>query len=489
MIILALLTIPFAAAGASILIKPDRARRILVIGTAAVHLTMVAGLWVHPVPADPTAWLAVDPLGLMFLSITSLLFFCSALYSVFYLKRVAENPQYESSEDDVLFGHRLEARFSAWLCLFLGSMSLVCLCRNFGLLWVAIEATTLFTAPLIFFKRNRHSLEATWKYLVLCSVGIALALLGNFFMTIAAVVSPEQTVSLFLPDLIESAPSMHRVWLKAAFLLFFVGYGTKIGLAPLHNWLPDAHTEAPSLVSALLSGALCNCSFLALMRVQQIMVAAGLSGFTEDVYLVIGLLSMAVAAVFILGQGNYKRMLAYSTVEHMGIAAFGIGVGGSAIFGSMLQVVNSAVVKSMLFLVAGNILAAYRTKTEDGVRGMLQVMPVSAGLWIAGLFAITGAPPFGVFFGKWVILAESFAAGRFVAAVLFLFFLAVIFIGMSKTMLEMGLGASKREKMTENPLSLAPPLILALISLVLGLVVPTAVSDLLHQAARLLGGS
>jgi hydrogenase-4 component F len=282
MIILALLTIPFAAAGASILVKSDRARRILVIGTAAVHLAMVAGLWVHPAPADPTGWLAVDPLGLMFLSVTSLLFFCSALYSVFYLKRVAENPQYESSEDDVLFGHRLEARFSAWLCLFLGSMSLVCLCRNFGLLWVAIEATTLFTAPLIFFKRNRHSLEATWKYLVLCSVGIALALLGNFFMTIAAVVSPDQTVSLFLPDLIRGAPSMHRVWLKAAFLLFFVGYGTKIGLAPLHNWLPDAHTEAPSLVSALLSGALCNCSFLALMRVQQIMAAAGLSGFTED---------------------------------------------------------------------------------------------------------------------------------------------------------------------------------------------------------------
>jgi hydrogenase-4 component F len=197
---------------------------------------------------------------------------------------------------------------------------------------------------------------------------------------------------------------------------------------------------------------------------------------------------MAVAAVFILGQGNYKRMLAYSTVEHMGIAAFGIGVGGSAIFGSMLQVVNSAVVKSMLFLVAGNILAAYRTKTEDGVRGMLQAMPVSAGLWIAGLFAITGAPPFGVFFGKWVILAETFASGRFVAAVLFLFFLAVIFIGMSKTMLEMGLGASRRQKMTENPLSLAPPLILCLISLVLGLVVPTAVSDLLHQAAQMLGG-
>jgi hydrogenase-4 component F len=451
MIILALLIIPFAAAGASILIKPDRVRRILVIGTAAVHLAMVAGLWVHPVPADPTAWLAVDPLGLMFLSVVSLLFFCSALYSVFYLKRVAENPQYESSDDDVLFGHRLEARFSAWLCLFLGSMSLVCLCRNFGLLWVAIEATTLFTAPLIFFKRNRHSLEATWKYLVLCSVGIALALLGNFFMTIAAVVSPDQTVSLFLPDLIQGAPSMHQIWLKAAFLLFFVGYGTKIGLAPLHNWLPDAHTEAPSLVSALLSGALCNCSFLALMRVQQIMVAAGLSGFTEDVYLVIGLLSMAVAAVFILGQGNYKRMLAYSTVEHMGIAAFGIGVGGSAIFGSMLQVLNSAVVKSMLF-------------------------------------AITGAPPFGVFFGKWVILAETFASGRFVAAVLFLFFLAVIFIGMSKTMLEMGLGASRREKMTENPLSLASPLILCLISLMLGLVVPTAVSDLLHQAARMLGG-
>ena len=197
------------------------------------------------------------------------------------------------------------------------------------------------------------------------------------------------------------AATFNQPWLKAAFIFLLVGYGTKMGLAPLHTWLPDAHSEAPSVVSALLSGALLNCAFLAILRVH-----TGLRGgrawarSRRELLRLFGLFSMAVAAVFILGQTDYKRMLAYSSVEHMGILALGVGLGGAGSFGALLHAVNHSLAKAMLFLLAGNILAAYRTKATAEVRGMARVLPVTGALWIAGFLAITGSPPFGPFVSR-----------------------------------------------------------------------------------------
>ncbi|MDE2290517.1 MAG: NADH dehydrogenase FAD-containing subunit, partial [Elusimicrobia bacterium] len=330
------------------------------------------------------------------------------------------------------------------LLLFLATMTLACESRNLGLFWVATEATTLSSAPLIFFHRHHRSLEATWKYLLLCSVGIAVALLGNAFLAAAAPGVPADLDLLLL-----HARGLDPLWLKGAFILFLVGYGTKMGLAPMHTWLPDAHSESPSLVSALLSGALLNCSFLGILRGQELLAAAGLADFGRGLLVPFGLLSMAVAAVFIQGQADYKRMLAYSSVEHMGILALGVGLGGAGVFGAMLHAVNHAVVKAMLFLCAGNILAAYKTKSARDVKGVLRALPVSGVLWVAGFLAITGAPPFGPFLSELTILKAAADQGRMWVAAGYLGCLCLVFIGMATPMLGMAQGPSPEARRRE----------------------------------------
>ncbi len=233
-------------------------------------------------------------------------------------------------------------------------------------------------------------------------------------------------------------------WLKVACLLFFVGYGTKMGLAPMHTWLPDAHSEAPSVISALLSGAVLNCAFLGLLRVQQVCVAAGMEHFTRDIWIALGLVSLVVSAVFIIGQTDYKRLLAYSSVENMGILALGVGLGGAGAFGAMLHAVNHSLVKAMLFLLAGNIVARYQTKNILQVRGLLRAAPVTGALWIAGFLAITGTPPFGPFMSKFTILKAALDGGHVWITTFFLASLGVIFIGMTTAFLGMAQGTPEK---------------------------------------------
>jgi hydrogenase-4 component F len=364
-------------------------------------------------------------------------------------------------------------------------------------MWVAVEATTLASAPLIYFHRNSRSLEATWKYLVICSVGIALALLGNFFLAVAARSYGGTPIPLTLDDLAAASGSLDPRWLKAAFLLLLVGYGTKMGLAPLHTWLPDAHSEAPSVVSALLSGALLNCAFLTILRVHGLLVTAGLADFSRDLFVLFGLTSMIVAAVFLIRQADYKRMLAYSSIENMGILSLGVGVGGLAGFGAMLHTVNHSLTKAMLFFTAGNILAVYRTKSTDQTRGVLRLLPVSGALWIAGFLAITGSPPFGTFLSEFTILKGAIDDHHPGIAAAYLAALALAFIGMAGVIINMAYGTAVpggAPNLDRSPIpprrerlwSILPPLALGLVVLMLGLYVPPALSDLLHRTAAIL---
>jgi hydrogenase-4 component F len=346
---------------------------------------------------------------------------------------------------------------------------------------------------LIYFHRHRHSLEATWKYLVICSVGIALALLGNFFLAVAARAPGGAPIPLTLDELSLHAASLNPRWLEAAFLLFLVGYGTKMGLAPLHTWLPDAHSEAPSVVSALLSGALLNCALLAILRAHGLLAAAGLGSFSRELLIIFGLFSMALAAIFIVGQRDYKRMLAYSSVEHMGILALGAGIGGLAGCGALLHAVNHCLTKAMLFLAAGNILAVYRTKSTAHTRGVLRVLPLTGVLWFAGFLAITGSPPFGPFLSELAILKGAIDQEHVGIAVAYLAALAVAFIGMASVVIKMvygtpgGTGETPRLGQREPLWSIVPPAVLGLAVLVLGVYVPPRLVDLLHQAAAVLG--
>ncbi|MFQ5731433.1 MAG: proton-conducting transporter membrane subunit [Planctomycetaceae bacterium] len=275
--------------------------------------------------------------------------------------------------------------------------------------------------------------------------------------------------------LLETAAGLDSFWLKVAFLFFLVGYGTKMGLAPLHTWLPDAHSEAPSPVSALLSGALLNCAFLGIIRVHRLCVAAGEAEFSRSLLVLFGLLSMAVAAVFIIRQTDFKRMLAYSSVEHMGILAFGVGIGGAGVFGAMYHAFNHSLIKAALFLTAGNILAAYRTKNVGDVTGVGKILPVTGALWMAGFLAITGSPPFGSFLSEFAILKAALDGGQTGAAVLYLALLAMIFIGMAGIVLRMTQGVAPTPSPDggrENAFTLISPIVLLTIALALGLAVP-----------------
>ncbi len=487
--IVLLVLIPALAGVAAFFIWSDSLRRILLVCTATVQFALSVATWIVPPAHALDGWLAEDALGRLFLTLTTLLFLASSFYAVAYL-REERDQSHSDLEEGFLFSNAREASFTGCLLLFLAAMTLVTVSQHLALLWVAVEATTLASAPLIYFHRHHRSLEATWKYLLICSVGIALALLGIFFLAVATTSRGSAVGSLVLNDLLSNAPHLNRLWLKAAFVLMLVGYGTKMGLAPFHTWLPDAHSEAPSVASALLSGALLNCAFLGILRIHQVCVASGLADFSERLLLVLGLLSMAVAAVFIVGQTDYKRMLAYSSVEHMGILAVGVGLGGAGMFGAMLHVINHSLTKVMLFMVAGNLLAVYQTKNVENVSGALQLLPVSGMLWVLGFLAITGSPPFGPFLSEFTIVTAALDQSRFFVAIAFLILLTVIIAGMAKPVLSMAQGAPDKSiavSAGRNVMLTAVPATLGCAILLMGLYVPSFLTRTLQEAARLLG--
>ncbi len=440
MLSILLITIPFIAGIISFFIRNDAARRSLIVSCSGIHLALTCLAWTKE-PGQ--GWFSLDPVGIIFLTITSILFFGASLYGVRYLSD--ESALSDGPEDSSrLFSH--ESVFSGCLLIFLATMTIVIASQHLAVLWVGIEATTLATAPLIYFHRTKRSLEATWKYLLICSVGIAVALLGIFVLAVANNSQSE----MLLTKLAENAEHMNIPWLKAAFLLLFVGYGTKMGLAPFHTWLPDAHSEAPSVISALLSGALLNCAFLGIMRVYQICSAAGLKPYCQRVFVFFGLLSVLFAAVFILGQKDYKRMLAYSSVEHMGILTLGIGLGDSAVLGTLINMLGHSLTKAGLFFVAGDIFYYFRSKKISAITGLLTGGTRLSGiLWITGFLLITGTPPSGIFLGKFLILKEALFQGRYGVVMVFLTALAVVFIGMARIFISMTQGAPQEHMKPE----------------------------------------
>lgn len=467
-------------------------RRVILLAGSICHLiiTVLSGLYTKNA-YQPGDWVGLDSQGLLFLSITSVLFLMVSIYTVGYLGRDSERHVVDSVEG-FLFSNVPEARFIACLLFFLATMSMVCISRHMGLLWVAIEATTLVSAPLISFHKHHRSLEATWKYLLICSVGIAIALLGNYFLAFAA----HGGVSLNLDNLLRHSAILDQKWLKAAFLMLLVGYGTKTGIAPMHTWLPDAHSEAPSMVSALLSGALLNCAFLGILRSHSILFAAGLGDFSGGLLIFFGMLSIVFAAAFMIRQNDYKRMLAYSSIEHMGILVLGAGIGGVAGAGAMLHAVNHSMSKGMLFIISGQILYMYGSKKTYDVRNIIKTTPITGIMWLTGFLAITGAPPFGIFLSELTILRGILESGRWFVAAGYLLCLSIIFIAMARIIINMSFGNpdnnlsqdSAGEKKEESLWFRAPVIIMASIVLCLGLYIPAPFWAFLKNASGVTGG-
>lgn len=470
-----LVLVPLLAAALAYLLRGTRARAALLVGTAVVHSAGVGSLWLRPVGSATGSWLMADDLGLVVLSVVSVLFLATSFYAAASMR--AETPR----------GGRA---FVSCLLAFLAATSLVAVSQHLAVLWVGMEATTLAIAPLLYARHDRRSLEAVWKYLMLSSVGIALALLAVFFLATAQL-SDGAARALLLPDLIGRANRLDPRWLRAAYVFALAGFGTKMGLAPLHSWKPDTYGEAPSLVGGLMAGALTTCAFLALARFTQVVTAAGLQSFARPLLIAAGLFSLLVATAFIVGQSDIKRLLAYSSVEHMGLLVIGLGVGGVGVYGSVLHLINNGLVKGMLFLVVGNLVLAAGTSVVADMRGMQHTRPISGWLLLVGLFAVTGSPPFGLFLSELTILAAAIQGGYVWLAVVVMLLLAVIFVGMAKMILDVAYGTpvENAEPAKETAALVAGPLVLAMLVLMLGLYLPAPLRALLGQAARALGGA
>ena len=351
-----------------------------------------------------------DTLRNFLLILTPVLFVANLVQSFFYLP---ESSRRESG------GHMSNVLYYALLFLFFGAMMFSLLASSLPLMWVAIELTTLVSAPLITYHRSRESLEAMWKYLLICSIGIAFALFGTML-----VLHAQSTGSV--------------MWYKAGFAFVLAGYGTKMGLAPFHTWLPDAHSEAPAPVSALLSGALLNCSFFAIVRVREMMPFAA-TPFCDAAMLALGILSLAVGAVFMVRQTDYKRLLAYSSVEHMGlvIILFSLALSSSGTmlwYALALHIAAHSITKTLLFQTAGNLLLAFRTRAVSVVQGLGVSMKGHAALWLIGLVLICGMPPSLLFFSELcLVLVSPIWISATVLMLLFIVFAAMMKVGLSMT--------------------------------------------------------
>jgi hydrogenase-4 component F len=467
---------PLAFALAAFAVPSERVRPWLIPVAALCHIPLLAVLVHFDGHSNTDGWVGFDPLGTLLLAYLTVFFMCCACYAPAYLRLRAERP------------NRI---FCTMLLVFFAMMNLFGISQHVGLMWVAIEATTLSTGPLLYFNHNPRSIEATWKYLLIGSVGIALALLGSFFLGYSALHAGLES-SLVIGDVIAHAADLSQPWLRAALVLLLIGYGTKMGLAPMHTWKPDAYGEAPGLVGAILAGGLTSCAFVGVLRFYSIAVAAGEAGFARELMLAFGLFSMLVGGVFMVRQRDYKRMLAYSSVEHMGILMLGASVGGAGLFGSLLHMLNNGFAKGVMFLSAANIHRHFGSRSIDSVQGALRVLPASATLFLIGFFAVTGAPPFGPFLSEFTILRAAVADGRIAVAGAFLSLLLLVFIGMGATVLAVVQGEPVPERASpthERFAQVAPISALLALVLLLGLWIPERLEHALWAAARFIEGA
>ena len=483
MILITLLLIPAVAAG---LIAILRSRALIELihvlaALATLGLGLTTAIRVLRGKVEITALdhlVHADALSALMIVIVVLLGAIAAIYGLGYIR---------TEFDDQ---HEKQARvFFSLSQVFIFTMLLAVTTDNLGVMWVAIEGTTLATVFLVNLHNTHTSLEAAYKYLILSSVGIALAFIGTVLMYYAGSAGSGE-IAVNWTSLHAAASSLNPRVVRLAFVFIIVGYGTKAGLAPMHTWLPDAHSEAPAPISAIMSGVLLNVGLYALLRFKAVVDVTLGPDYSGRLLMGFGLLSLAVAAAFLLTQRNYKRMLAYSSVEHMGIICLGLGFGGYwAVFGALLHVINHALSKSLLFMLSGNILLKYRTTDIRRVRGLLRACPLTGGAFVAGTLALVGLPPFGPFISEFIIFRAGLESKAWIA-VIGIALLVVVFAGMLASVNQMlyGQPPDKLEHGDVLRWSLAPLLVNLAALVALGLTLPAELADGLKQAIEVLGG-
>jgi hydrogenase-4 component F len=462
-----LILIPLAGAGLAAIWPSERTRALLLPVFGALHTVLAFWMLANPQDVPESSWLAFDPMARAVLPAVSLLFLACAFYAITYLKLRAERPN---------------RAFVALLLAILGLLSAGHQARHLGLLWITTEGVTLAAVPLLHFNGTPRAFEATWKYLLVGGTGIALSLFGSFCLGYASL-HGGGSGDLTFAALMAQGAGLSRSWVLIAWILLLVGYGTKMGLAPMHTWKPDAYGEAPGIVGALLAGGVTTVAFTAILRVRGVIDAAGQGAVADRTLLAIGLFSMLIAALLVLGTRDFKRMLAYSSVEHMGILVLAASFGRLGVWAALFHVWSNSLTKGALFLSAGNIRRAAGARTMDEVRGMAAITPHSAAIFVTGMFAVTACPPFGPFFSELRVLRAGIETGHYGAVAGFLTGLLFIFFGLTRLVFAIVDGRPRTAakpgitSVRETAGVIMPPLVLLGFSLWLGLATPEFLRD------------
>ncbi len=491
----AILIIPIVTAIICYLLRNAR-----VIGYASLIGTVLLAVCAYPTIAEsvstPVAAMggafSMDALSGYIMALVIFLSLASAFYSIGYLEH-----ELESGLTDV----RGVRHYYGLLHLFIFTMLLVTMANNLAIMWIGIEATTIVSALLIGlgFHKRPLAIEAAWKYIILCTVGITFALLGTFITYYASTAVMGTEGALNWTVLKGIAHQLNPETMKLAFIFVLVGYGTKAGLAPVHNWLPDAHSQAPSPISALLSGILLNTAFYGIMRFVSIVEPSTGNAFTGNLLILFGLVSVGISSIFILVQDNFKRLLAYSSIEHMGIISLGIGIGGPiGIYGALLHILNHALSKPLMFFASGKIQSRFGTTNIANVTGVLSSMPLLGTLTFIGALSLSGTPPFNIFVSEFAVLKAGVDRGLWPVVALFLLFVVTVFYGVLSGFGRMLFGKPvesnishaghlSRHSRAGNVLGSGVMIVMALSAIVMGFRVPAVIDSTIRACAMVLG--
>lgn len=448
--------------------------RILVPVFLAAELAMAGYAWFHGGETD-TLYYSFDSLGVLLMLVLALLSLATFYHSYLYMVRHA-------------FTARQESIYYASLVMMITAMISAYFAENIALMWVSVETTTLFVSLLIFHDRSREAIEASWKYLFISSVGVALAFMGILFLSIVATKGGLSDLSL--RNLLSIAETMDTRWLKIAFLLVVTGFSAKMGLFPLHTVAVDAHTVAPPPISAFISTTLMNVGFVGIFRVFTIISQTSILPWAQHVLLIAGLLSVAMSAVQLMRVAHAKRMFAFSSLEHMGLVAVGLAIGGVGYYAALLQIVFHSFVKSSLFYQISQVHSVYKTYSIRDISGYFRVYPAGALALLFGFISITAMPPSGLFISELYLLSGLFSGGWIVVAVLLLLLLTVIIFVFARHILAMLWGSPSDKQMVPvhkmNPYESLSQYVLLGLVVYLGLAPPAFFTDLIRQILTVL---
>ncbi|MCX5687854.1 MAG: hydrogenase 4 subunit F [Candidatus Omnitrophica bacterium] len=480
--ILFILIIPFILVILPSLVKKPKTLGILnAIGYLFVLLCSLLLVLKPGLSVSPFKFFYIDELSVFFIFTISIVTFAAALFSIDYIGRDVAS---------FLISRNKARAYYTFFNIFSLSMFFVPMVRNLALVWVAIEMTTLASAFLVGFYNTKSSIEAAWKYIMVCSVGIIFALFGTIIFYYAS--SSVGVKNLNWVDMVSASQGMDKNLVKIAFLFILVGYGTKAGLAPMHTWLPDAHSQAISPVSALLSGVLLKTAIYAILRFSIITNKCAGGNFSSKLFIIFALISLGVSAGFIIIQKQMKRLLAYSSIEHVGVIFLGFGFGGAiGLYGALFHILNHAVTKSLMFFGAANVIKKYKKDNMNMIRGVIGSMPFTGTMFILGMFALTGMPPFSIFFSELLILMAGLGRGLYLASGLYLFFIALIFGGILFHFSNVLFGSKPDDmEVTKEVVSAKIVFIfLFILMVVLGLAMPGFLNKIIVSSAAILEGA